>query len=301
MGAKSKMVAYHPVHGYPIQPQQDLKTIKRNARERSRVQTVNRSFEVLRQHVPSANMYKKLSKVNIIQHALQYIHQLMYVLDNDQIQQQPMPSPAAVRTNMTTVKQEPSLEHYQIAQSSTENNYNQVQNNANSTNQMYNQAWMNQNSRFSYYQNEQAQYQQWAYQQNSSMYHSPNYQYNLNQSQQSLASPASTQCFSPAINASMTSSAYGSMLAATPSPYLPACDSTSSSNGSTAIPPYSPAASSDSGHDSLVGAFSTTPGVTSSSTQFQFPTKFEEFPVQTEEEIEDEDDVLDAIVSWQSM
>ncbi len=298
MGAKSKMVAYHPVHGYAIQPQQDLKTIKRNARERGRVQNVNRSFEVLRQHVPSANMYKKLSKVNIIQHALQYIHQLTCVLDNDQ---QQMPSPAAVSNDMITVKQESSLEHYQIAQSSTENNYNQVHNNVNSSNQMYNQAWMSQNNRFPYYQNQQAQYQHWAYQQNAAMYHSPNYQYNLNQSQQSLASPASTQCFSPAINASMASSAYGSMVAATPSPYFPACDSTSHSNGSTSIPPYSPAASSDSGHDSLVGAFSSTPGVTSSSTQFQFPTKFEEFPVPTEEELEDEDDVLDAIVSWQTM
>ena len=80
MAPRSKLLVYHPVHGYPILPQQDLKTIKRNARERNRVETVNRSFETLRQVVPSAAAYKKLSKVNIIHHALEYIHQLMYMV-----------------------------------------------------------------------------------------------------------------------------------------------------------------------------------------------------------------------------
>ena len=85
MAPRSKLVAYHPVHGYAIQPQQDLKTIKRNARERNRVQTVNKTFETLKQHVPSAAVYKKLSKLNIVHHAMQYIHQLVYMLHSDQL------------------------------------------------------------------------------------------------------------------------------------------------------------------------------------------------------------------------
>jgi hypothetical protein len=85
MPPRSKLVAIHPVHGYAIMPQQDLKTIKRNARERNRVQAVNSCFENLRRRVPSAAVYKKMSKVNIIHHALEYIHQLMQVLQGEQI------------------------------------------------------------------------------------------------------------------------------------------------------------------------------------------------------------------------
>jgi hypothetical protein len=73
------------VHGYAIMPQQDLKTIKRNARERNRVQAVNSCYENLRRNVPSAAVYKKMSKVNIVHHALEYIHQLMQVLQGEQI------------------------------------------------------------------------------------------------------------------------------------------------------------------------------------------------------------------------
>ena len=93
MVARSKLVVYHPVHGYPIHPTQDLKTIKRNARERNRVETVNRSFETLRQHVPTAVQYKKMSKVNIVHHALDYIHQLMYMLNAPQYSPNPGYSP----------------------------------------------------------------------------------------------------------------------------------------------------------------------------------------------------------------
>jgi len=85
MPPRSKLLAIHPVHGYAIMPQQDLKTIKRNARERNRVQAVNSCFENLRRRVPSAAVYKKMSKVNIIHHALEYIHQLMQVLQGEQI------------------------------------------------------------------------------------------------------------------------------------------------------------------------------------------------------------------------
>jgi hypothetical protein len=85
MAPRTKLIAIHPVHGYVITPQQDLKTIKRNARERNRVQAVNSCFENLRRNVPSAAVYKKMSKVNIVHNALEYIHQLMQVLEGEQI------------------------------------------------------------------------------------------------------------------------------------------------------------------------------------------------------------------------
>ena len=82
MAPKAKLVAYHPVHGYKIKPQQDLKTIKRNERERSRVQTVNSGFETLRKHIPTAAALKKMSKVNILNEAMEYIQYLRSVLHN---------------------------------------------------------------------------------------------------------------------------------------------------------------------------------------------------------------------------
>jgi hypothetical protein len=56
--------------------------MKRNARERNRVQTVNQSFEALRRLVPMAAAHKRLSKVNIIQQAMEYIQQLAQLIDD---------------------------------------------------------------------------------------------------------------------------------------------------------------------------------------------------------------------------
>jgi len=82
MGPRPKLVALHPVHGYAVKPTQDLKTSKRNARERKRVETVNSGFEILRQHIPSAMAAKKMSKVNILSHAMEYISQLHAILES---------------------------------------------------------------------------------------------------------------------------------------------------------------------------------------------------------------------------
>ena len=82
MAPKAKLVAFHPVHGYKIKPPQDLKTIKRNERERKRVETVNKGFETLRQHVPAAAPVKKMSKVSILNEAMEYIQYLKTVLVN---------------------------------------------------------------------------------------------------------------------------------------------------------------------------------------------------------------------------
>ena len=80
MAPKAKLVAFHPVHGYKIKPPQDLKTIKRNERERKRVEVVNNGFEALRKHVPTAAPVKKMSKVGILNEAMEYIQYLKTVL-----------------------------------------------------------------------------------------------------------------------------------------------------------------------------------------------------------------------------
>jgi hypothetical protein len=94
MAPRQRLVALHPVHGYPIAPPQDLKTMKRNARERNRVLTVNQSFETLRRAVPSAAAHRKLSKVNIVQQAMEYIHSLVQLL-----QEADMTSPGSPRVS----------------------------------------------------------------------------------------------------------------------------------------------------------------------------------------------------------
>ena len=45
MPCRSKAVALHPIHGYVIRRQEELKTSKRNSRERNRVESVNRGFD----------------------------------------------------------------------------------------------------------------------------------------------------------------------------------------------------------------------------------------------------------------
>ena len=79
-------MAVHPVHGYKIKPQEDVKTIKRNQRERNRVQTVNSGFDTLKQHLPGTAHLKKVSKVTILTHAMEYIAYLTRVLHNQQSQ-----------------------------------------------------------------------------------------------------------------------------------------------------------------------------------------------------------------------
>ena len=83
------MAVLHPVHGYKIKPQQNLKTIKRNARERTRVENVNKSFESLRLQIPRAAAMGKLSKVGILAEAVDYIQYLHTLVNaNNNLQQQ---------------------------------------------------------------------------------------------------------------------------------------------------------------------------------------------------------------------
>ena len=73
MAPKSKYMT-----GYKVTT--DHRTIKRNERERNRVQNLNSSFEVLRQNIPGAAPMKKMSKIQILHQAvgyIQYLHQLI--------------------------------------------------------------------------------------------------------------------------------------------------------------------------------------------------------------------------------
>ena len=57
---------------------------KRNARERSRIKTVNGAFDDLRLHVPSGrHSGKKISKVETLKSAIEYIKALQELVGND--------------------------------------------------------------------------------------------------------------------------------------------------------------------------------------------------------------------------
>ena len=116
MAPRTKLVAIHPIHGYAIKPPQDLKTIKRNERERNRVETVNRGFEVLRRHVPTAALVKKMSKVNILNQAVDYIEYLKQILESGAPDyQQPMQPSSPWPVHQHHHHQEPQhhLQHFQ--------------------------------------------------------------------------------------------------------------------------------------------------------------------------------------------
>ena len=85
-------VIYHPVHGYPIAPPVPVAVARRNARERNRVKTVNDSYQHLKNHVPGAARQKRMSKVDIIKHSIDYIQKLRNMLEDSQKTSFPFPS-----------------------------------------------------------------------------------------------------------------------------------------------------------------------------------------------------------------
>uniref|UniRef100_A0A2C9JMB2 BHLH domain-containing protein n=1 Tax=Biomphalaria glabrata TaxID=6526 RepID=A0A2C9JMB2_BIOGL len=56
---------------------------RRNARERNRVKQVNQGFETLREHVPNGKKNKKMSKVQTLRSAAQYIKDLYMILHGE--------------------------------------------------------------------------------------------------------------------------------------------------------------------------------------------------------------------------
>ncbi|XP_023222607.1 achaete-scute homolog 1a-like isoform X2 [Centruroides sculpturatus] len=70
--------------GYDFSQPQPTAVARRNARERRRVRMVNLGFTTLRDHVPSGAKNKKLSKVETLRSAIEYIKQLQDLLDGDE-------------------------------------------------------------------------------------------------------------------------------------------------------------------------------------------------------------------------
>ncbi|KAL4233805.1 noradrenergic neuron fate commitment [Mactra antiquata] len=68
--------------GCKLVDSQNPSVSRRNERERKRVKMVNMGFETLRQHVPVGRKNKKMSKVETLRSAVQYIKQLQEMLDN---------------------------------------------------------------------------------------------------------------------------------------------------------------------------------------------------------------------------
>ncbi|XP_028814774.1 achaete-scute homolog 1b-like [Denticeps clupeoides] len=67
--------------GYAIPQQQPVAVARRNERERNRVKQVNMGFQTLRQHVPNGAANKKMSKVETLRSAVEYIRALQQLLD----------------------------------------------------------------------------------------------------------------------------------------------------------------------------------------------------------------------------
>ncbi|CAL8260490.1 unnamed protein product [Merluccius merluccius] len=64
-----------------VAPPQPVAVARRNERERNRVKQVNAGFQTLRQHVPSGAANKKMSKVETLRSAVEYIRALQQLLD----------------------------------------------------------------------------------------------------------------------------------------------------------------------------------------------------------------------------
>ncbi|XP_071278447.1 achaete-scute homolog 1 [Agelaius tricolor] len=67
--------------GYSLPQQQPAAVARRNERERNRVKLVNLGFATLREHVPNGAANKKMSKVETLRSAVEYIRALQQLLD----------------------------------------------------------------------------------------------------------------------------------------------------------------------------------------------------------------------------
>uniref|UniRef100_UPI00358F5F27 achaete-scute homolog 1-like n=1 Tax=Myxine glutinosa TaxID=7769 RepID=UPI00358F5F27 len=66
---------------YALPQQLPAAVARRNERERNRVKLVNLGFATLRQHVPNGSANKKMSKVETLRSAVEYIKALQQLLD----------------------------------------------------------------------------------------------------------------------------------------------------------------------------------------------------------------------------
>ena len=98
-----RRIAFHPTLGYAITPTVPAKVARRNARERNRVKQVNCGFEILRSHIPSAAKSKKMSKVDTLKHAVDYIQTMQKMLHEQHHHQQQthLPPPLLIQPPTT--------------------------------------------------------------------------------------------------------------------------------------------------------------------------------------------------------
>lgn len=84
--SQSPNASYHPYGDKKNRPnyQHAPTAARRNERERNRVKLVNMGFSVLRQHVPNGAKNKKMSKVETLRSAVDYIKQLQKLLGENQ-------------------------------------------------------------------------------------------------------------------------------------------------------------------------------------------------------------------------
>ena len=69
--------------GYTLSQPQPQAVARRNERERNRVKLVNNGFTSLRQQLPNGMNNKKMSKVETLRSAVEYIKQLQTLLDEN--------------------------------------------------------------------------------------------------------------------------------------------------------------------------------------------------------------------------
>lgn len=69
--------------GFTLPRAQPAAVARRNERERNRVKLVNLGFEALREHVPNGRKNKKMSKVETLRAAVQYIKELQELLHHE--------------------------------------------------------------------------------------------------------------------------------------------------------------------------------------------------------------------------
>jgi len=72
----------HLAVGSPIVVETPIFVHKRNERERERVRCVNEGYARLRQHLPLENKDKRVSKVETLRYAIQYINHLQQILNS---------------------------------------------------------------------------------------------------------------------------------------------------------------------------------------------------------------------------
>lgn len=125
-------------NGAPVHHMQPASVARRNARERNRVKQVNNGFATLRQHIPPSvaaalsspqaqstrSGSKKLSKVETLRMAVEYIRSLQQMIQEHEDQNTPPPqmlqsppikseldqlSPASVKSEMSRIQQRPCI------------------------------------------------------------------------------------------------------------------------------------------------------------------------------------------------